>query len=245
MKNRVIILAIFVFGALNLQSKNDANEFIKKGNQLYNQGKYKEAEIEYRKALELNPQSNIAKYNLGNSLYRQNRFEEAKELFDKVDPNSFSKKALADSYHNLGNSFFQSKNYENSIESYKKALLNNPSDKETKYNLEYARRMLRQQMQSQNQNQQQQQNQQNNKNQQQQHQQSNNQNKDQKNDKGNQQQQNQQDNQNQQQLQHQPKQNISKEDAERILQALMNKEKELQKDMQKKNATRAKLIKNW
>lgn len=249
MKYILNLLFLLLIVSSTVYPKTTANDHIKKGNSLYNNQKFKDAEIEYRKALEFEPGSNIAKYNLGNSLYRQGRFDEAMKMFDVVDRNKFDKKALADSYHNLGNSYLQNKQYEQSIESYKKALINNPKDKDTKYNLEYARKMLQQQMQSQNQ--QNNQNQQDNKdkNQQQQQNQQQNDQKDNK-DKQNQNSQNQQQNKDekqdkQQNQQQQQKQNISKEDAERILQALMNKEKEMQKQMQKQNAVRGRLSKNW
>lgn len=243
-----LLLIILIIPTI-IYSKTTANDHIKKGNSLYNKQKHKDAEIEYRKALELEPGSNIAKYNLGNSLYRQGRFDEAMKMFDVVDRNKFNKKALGNSYHNLGNSYLQNKQYEQSIESYKKALINNPKDNDTKYNLEYARRMLQQQLQSQNQ--QQKQNQNNNKDnnqQQKQNQQQNDQkdNKDKQNQNSQNQQQNKDDRQDMQQTQQQQqKQNISKEDAERILQALMNKEKEMQKQMKKQNAVRGRLSKNW
>lgn len=232
-------------------AKNDANEHIKRGNSLYNKQKFKDAEIEYRKAIELDPSSNIAKYNLGNALYKQGQFDEAMKFYDFVDRNNFSKKALGNSYHNLGNSYLQNKQYEQSIESYKKALLNNPKDNDTKYNLEYARKMIQQQLQSQNQKNNQ--NQQNNKDQnqkqqnQQNQQQENSKNQQDNKDKNNQNQQQNNTEQQQQQIKQQQskEQKISKEDAERILQALMNKEKDLHKQMQKKNAVRAKLSKNW
>lgn len=240
-------LIFLILGSSSLLSKNEANQHIKNGNSFYKEQKYKDAEIEYRKALDLDANSNIAKFNLGNSLYRQGRFDEALKTFDLIDKNKFDKKSLANSYHNLGNSYFQQKEYEKSIESYKKALLNNPNDKETKYNLEYARRLLQQQLQSKNQNNNQNQQNNQNRNQKQQSEQPNEQQKDkkEKQDQNNPQQQNNQKLEQNQNSQQQKKQNISKEDAERILQALMNKEKELQKQMQKKNAVRGRLSKNW
>lgn len=248
----IIITAVisFFFITTNSFAKNDAVEHIKKGNSLYNNQKFKDAEIEYRKAMELDPNSNIAKFNLGNAMYRQGQFDEAMKMYDMIDHNKFDKKTLGDSYHNLGNSYLQNKQYEKSIESYKRALINNPKDKDTKYNLEYARKMLQQQLQSQNQknNQNQQNNKDNKQNQQNQQQdkQKDNQDKNDKNSENQQQNINeQQDKPQNQQGQQQKEQKISKKDAERILQALMNKEKDLQKQMQKKNAVRGRLSKNW
>ncbi len=244
----IVLWIILIFVAFSSSyAKNDANEHIKKGNSLYNKQKFKDAEIEYRKALEFDPSSNIAKYNLGNAMYRQGQFDEAMKLYDIIDKNKFNKNALADSYHNLGNSYLQNKQYEQSIESYKKALLSNPKDKDTKYNLEYARKMLQQQLQSQNQknnqNNREKQNEDKNQQKQQQDKQKDKQDKDKQNSDN--QENNKDTNREKQQNQQQNEPKISKEDAERILQALMNKEKDLQKQMQKKNAVRGRLSKNW
>lgn len=259
-------LMIFI-GISNPSFAKDERDLIKKGNSLYKKDKFKDAEVQYRKALEVEPNSNIAKYNLGTSYYRQGNFDQAKESFDAVDNKKFDKKDLADAYYNLGNSQLQAKKYEDCIESYKKALVNNPEDKDAKYNLEYARKMIQQQQQQQNQKnqnnkddkQQQQQNQQNqnqdkkdqnkDQNKQNQNQDKKDQNKDQN--KQNQNQQNQDQNQDknkqnqdqQQQQQQQPK--ISKQDAERILQALNNEEKNVQKKVKAKAAVKGKLEKNW
>lgn len=242
---------IFI-GINNPSFAKDERNLIKKGNSLYKKDKFKDAEVQYRKALEVEPNSNIAKYNLGTSYYRQGNYDQAKESFDAVDNKNFDKKDLADAYYNLGNSQLQAKKYEDCIESYKKALVNNPEDKDAKYNLEYARKMIQQQQQQQNQKNQ---NNKDNKQQQQQNQQEQNQNQDKKDQNKDQNKQNQNQNQqnqdqnkdkskqDQQQQQQQPK--ISKQDAERILQALNNEEKNVQKKVKAKAAVKGKLEKNW
>ncbi|MGB9701378.1 MAG: tetratricopeptide repeat protein [Candidatus Kapaibacteriota bacterium] len=246
-------ILLITFSSTNLFAEK-VEDYIKKGNSLYKDSKYKDAEVQYRKALELDPNSNIAKFNLGTAYYKQGNFQEAMKSFDAVDQNNFNKKNLASAYYNLGNSYLQSKNYKESIDAYKKALANNPKDYDAKYNLEYARRMLQEQQQQQNQQQKQEQknNQDKNKQQQNKQQQNQQQNQQQQNNKQNQQQDNknqqQQDNKNQQnenKEQGQDKNKISKKDAERILQALMNEEKKVQKKIKAKVAEKGKLEKNW
>ncbi|OGU58603.1 MAG: hypothetical protein A2X64_05105 [Ignavibacteria bacterium GWF2_33_9] len=248
---------IFLFAAvillfINMSYAKESKDFIKKGNSLYKKDKFKDAEVQYRKALEIDPNSNIAKFNLGTSYYRQGNFDKAKESFDGVDNKSFDKKDLAGAYYNLGNSLLQEKKYQESIDSYKKALVNSPNDKDAKYNLEYAKKMLQQQMQQQNQQNKNQQNkdQQNQDQKDKQNQQS----KDQQNqDKQKQDQQNQQskdkqsknDQNKDKQQEQQQKPKISKKDAERILQALANEEKNVQKKQKAKAAVKGKLEKNW
>ena len=92
-------------------------------------------------------------------MYKQGKYEDAAALFDKINSmDAMDKKTKAKAYHNLGNSLLQQKKYQESIDAYKNALKINPSDKDTKYNLEYAKRMMaiqQQQQQQQQQNQQQ------------------------------------------------------------------------------------------
>lgn len=243
----LVLFLLVVFSSPASIFAEKVEDYVKKGNALYKNSKYKDAEIQYRKALEIDPNSNIAKFNLGTAYYKQGNFQEAMKYFDAVDQKNFDKQNLASAYYNLGNSYLQSKNYNESIESYKKALQNNPKDYDAKYNLEFARRMLQEQMQ-QNKNQKKNQQQQNQQQQNQQNQQNKEQNKKQGQDKDQQdskQNQNQQNNQQQENKNQQDKNKISKKDAERILQALMNEEKKVQKKIKAKQVVKGNLEKNW
>ncbi len=214
-------LAMFSAAALYAQKENP---LIRSGNKLYGQGKFKDAEISYRKALESSPKSTKGEYNLGSSLYRQKEWEEAGKSYLNAAGRMKDSDAAAKSaaLHNLGNTMVKAEKYAEGIEAYKQALRLNPADQDTRYNLSYAMRKMQQQ--------------------QQQQQQKNDQNKDDKKDKQDQQQdQQQQQNQNdqQQQNQQQQKQQISKQDAERMLQALKNDE---QKTMDKVKKQKAKPV---
>jgi len=160
----------------------------------------------------------------------------------------------AGAYHNLGNSLLETKKYDESIEAYKKALLNNPKDDATRYNLSYAQEMLKKQQQQNKQNQQNNQNNQQNKdknksdknNQDKKNQDKNNQDKDKQNQNNNPNQQNKdQDKQNQQ---NKPQPNdVSKEDAQRMLDALNNQEQGTQDKLKNKKvkAGQARIEKDW
>ena len=124
---------------------------IRKGNGLFNDKKYTEAEIEYRKALEANPSSEIATYNLGAALYKQQKWNDSRNEYRKIVQASSDSLRAAHAWHNLGNISFQEKNYAQSIEEYKNALRRNPKDDETRYNLRLAQLLLKQQQEQQNQ----------------------------------------------------------------------------------------------
>jgi tetratricopeptide (TPR) repeat protein len=121
------------------------NENIKKGNKLYKEKKYTNAEIEYRKGLDKNQKSYGSLYNLGNALYKQEKYEEAVEQYKKAEEETTDNKKKAELYHNLGNAYFQQKKYAESANAYQRALKLDPDDDETRYNLAYAQKMLVQQ----------------------------------------------------------------------------------------------------
>jgi Ca-activated chloride channel homolog len=197
-------------------------KLLRQGNKLYNEGKYKEAEVDYRKALEVNKESDKGKFNLGTAVYQEKNYNEASKIFEDLSGKQLDKSIKAKALHNYGNSLLESKQYEQSIAAYKNSLINNPTDKDTKYNLEYAKMMLKKQQQQQQQNKQDKK--QDKKDQDKKDQE--NQNKDQQNK-----------DQNKNQSQDQNKK-ISKEDAERMLEALKNDEK---KTMAKLKKTKAKV----
>jgi len=146
--------------------------------------------------------------------------------------------ASADALYNAGNTLFKQDKIEESIEAYKETLRLNPKDHDARYNLQLAKEKLKQQQQNQQQNPQQQNRDQQNKDQQQKNQ---NENKQQE-----QQPQNQQQDSQQQQQPRQAEQNkIPKEQADRILEALRNNEKEIQKQIRKREGTKIRTEKDW
>jgi tetratricopeptide (TPR) repeat protein len=207
------------------------NPLIRQGNKQYQEGKFKEAEIDYRKALERTPGSVKGSFNLGNSLYRQENYEEAVRNFADaarlIDEKDEAGKSAA--LHNLGNTLLKNGKLEESIEAYKQAMRLNPADEDTRYNLAYAMNQLQHQQQQQQQN------------------------KDDKSDKDDKkdekdQKENQPKDQDQQQKdQPRDKQQISKQDAERMLEALKNDEqKTLEKvNQQKVKASAVQIEKDW
>ena len=135
-------------------------DYIRKGNRAFKDSIYVDAEVDYRKALDANPQSTIARFNLGNTLLWQNKAQEAMNEFADAARIEKDKGRKAQIFHNMGVIFHSTKEYEKAIEMYKEALRNNPSDDETRYNLALAQKMLKDQQQNQqdqNQDQQQQQ----------------------------------------------------------------------------------------
>jgi Ca-activated chloride channel homolog len=211
------------------------------GNGAYTNGRFKEAETSYREALKQDMTLREGTFNLGDALYKQKKYDEAADQFRLLADNSKAAKDLrSQSYHNLGNTYLQSKKLPESVSAYKNALRFNPTDEDTRHNLAYAQRLLLQQQEQQKKNQENRNNENQKQDQQQQDQQQ--QNQDNKNNQD-QNKQNQQQQQQPQQSQTQPK--LSKADAERILDALNNEEKNIQKRLVKRKANGVVIEKDW
>ncbi len=216
---RYIIFGIFILlmGFDSFSQKENA--FLRQGNRKFEKGEYKEAEKDYRKALELNKESVPGQFNLGTAVYQNNNYEEATKIYGNLAEKNNDREVKSKIYHNLGNSYLQSKEYEKSIAAYKNALMNNPKNADSKYNLEYAKMMLKKQQQQQQQNKE------------------NQDKKEDKKDEKDKQQKNQDQNQkNDQQKQPQDQKKISKDDAERMLEALKNDEKKTLQKVKKQKA---------
>ena len=228
----VYILFLVLFSAAGLGQSG--KKYVREGNRNFEEKKFEESEVSYRKAINKETDLFDANFNLGDALYKQEKFDEAANEFNGLANRFESDKELAKAYHNLGNSFLKSQKIEQSIEAYKNSLRYYPDDQETKYNLSYAKDLLKEQQQKKDQDQKQNKDQDKNKEKQDQ------QEKDQQEQNKNEQQKD------KQEQQKQP-QKISKEDANRLLNALANDEKEIQEKVKKAIAKmqKVKTEKDW
>lgn len=231
LRKKYVMLGL-MFVSVAVYGQKTERDYLRSGNKLYKDSTFVKAEVDYRKALELEPKSTDAMYNLGNSLLMQQKAKEAMEQYEAASRIEKDKNKLAQIYHNMGVILQSSKQLPQCIEAYKQALRNNPKDDETRYNLALAQKQLKDQ---------QQQNQKQNKDQKQdQKQDDKQQNKDQQDqDKKDQQQ-------NNQQQQQQNQNQMSKENAEQLLKAAMQDEKNVQDKVKKAVQVQGrKLEKDW
>lgn len=126
---------------LSTQYKRSINQ----ANKAFLKQHYDDAEEQYRKGLSENNKNFEGLFNLGDALYQKGGFQEAQNQFQQSLQHAKTKEQKADGYHNLGNTFMKQKQWEKAIEAYKQSLLNRPNDLETKYNLAYAQKHLQQQ----------------------------------------------------------------------------------------------------
>ena len=248
----LVVLSLLVAGtqAWGQVDKRD----VRRGNRDFKKENFREADIDYRKALVKDSLSVAANYNLANNLYRQKDMEQAKATLERIGEIAPEMEQASDYYYNLGDVAIAQQDWQGAVDAFEKSLLRNPGDMDAKENYIYAKKMLQNQQNQQQQNQDQQdQNDQNNDQNQDQNQ-NNDQNQDQNDkndDKKDQDDQNRdQDQDNQQKPQQnqgqQPK--ITPQAAQQMLQAIQAKEKETQEKVNKEKAEALKSRqkeKNW
>ena len=124
------LLCTTLWGVAQTKTESD---HIRRGNKFYADSLFEKAEIEYRKALEINPKSTDAMYNLGNALFNQipqsqEKGQEALTQYTTAAKLETDKSKLAQINHNLGTLLYMAQQYPQSVEAYKEALRNNPSE---------------------------------------------------------------------------------------------------------------------
>ncbi len=240
--NRFIYILVTValsFAALQAYAQTDKKD-VRRGNRDFRKEEYREAEIDYRKALVKDSLSVAASYNLANTLYRQGDYAQAMQTLSKNKEAAALDPSSADYFFNLGDAAIQQKDWQTAVDAFAQSLIRNPDDMDAKENFIYAKKMLQNQQNQQNQNQQNQDQQnQDDKNQNQQNQDNQDQNQDDKD-------QNQDDQKEQPQQGQQPK--ITPQAAQQMLQAIQAKEKETQDKVNKQKTEALKSRqkeKNW
>ena len=248
---RYIFLVVALLTGVSAMAQVDKKD-VRRGNRDFRKENYREAEIDYRKALVKDSMSVAANYNLASTLYREGDYAQAQQTLERVKEVAPMSPSAADYYFNLGDAALQQQDYQKAVEAFGESLIRRPDDLQAKENFIYAKKKLQDQQQNQqNQNNDQNQDNQNNDQNQNQDQNQDNQQNDQDQDQNKDDQQNDQnqdqnqDNQQQSQGQ-QPK--ISPQAAQQMLQAIQAKEKETQDKVNKQKAEALKSRqkeKNW
>lgn len=229
------LLVLFLLANFTGSAWSQADrKFIRQGNREYENGKFSESEIFYRRALDKNKESDDAVFNAGDALYRQKKYEDAGKQFIESHRMNEDRDKKSASLYNLGNSFLMANKLQESIEAYKNSLKLKPENMEAKYNLAYAQDLLEKQQKEKQQE--------NNKDNQ-----DNKKDDSKNNDSSQDDQEKQKQDQEQKQQDQQQQQSISKEDAERLLNAIANDEKDVQEKVKLAKAAKARIktLKNW
>ena len=243
----ILAAVILMIPAMSADAQVDKKD-VRRGNRDFRKENYREADIDYRKALLKDSTSVAANYNLASVLYRQGDMEQAGTTLDRIKETAPATESSADYWYNRGDVALGMKDYQTAVDAFAKSLMIRPEDMEAKENFIYAKKMLENQQNQQNQDQNQQdQNQNNDHNKVQNQDKNNDQNKDQNKDQQNQDQNDDRQNQDKQNQQGQePK--LSPQAAQQMLQAIQAKEKETQEKVKEEKAKALKSRqkeKNW
>lgn len=138
----ILLFMAMLFSAADVAAQND-RQSIRHGNRYFKKNSYAKAEVEYKKALESNPDNPQAAYNLGCALMMQNSDSAAINEFQKAAQMEKVPLRRAQANHNIGVICQNHKMYSEAIEAYKQALRDNPYDDETRYNLALCKKMLK------------------------------------------------------------------------------------------------------
>lgn len=229
----IISLMLTTLSVSSYADNRQARKLIRKGNALFRADKRQEAQVDYLKAYRADSTDARVQYNLATSMFPQDfklvqkeRCDTMAIMFERATQAETNPLRKAKAYHNEGVAYQGVKDFGKAIEAYKNALRCNPNDDESRYNLVLCQRQMKNQGGGQNNQQQDKKDQQNQQQQQQEKQEK-------------------QEKQDQQKQQQEPP--MSKENAEQLLNAAMQREKETQKRMKEaqQQPRRRRIEKNW
>ena len=126
----MLILLIF---SLSATAQTD-RDFIRRGNRLMRDSVYDKAQVQYQKAIEKDNTNPISHFNLGNALLYQNKAEDAMKEYETAARLEKDKLRLAQIYHNMGVVLQAAKQFDKAVACYRNSLRNDPTNDETRYN---------------------------------------------------------------------------------------------------------------
>ena len=224
----VAALFLLIF-SISAMAQTD-RDYIRRGNRLMRDSVYDKAQVEYQKAIEKDNTNPISHFNLGNALLYQNKAEDAMKEYETAARLEKDKTRLAQIYHNMGVVLQSAKQFDKAVACYRNSLRNDPTNDETRYNYALSLFQLKKNQGGQDN----------------QDQQKDDKGQDEKKEQEQQQQKQEQDKKDEQQQQPQPEQ-MSRENAEQMLNAAMQDEKATQEKIQKAQQKRQQkqLQKQW
>jgi Ca-activated chloride channel family protein len=133
-----LILAVAL--GMALPARADVGSTMRRGLALERKGKYDEAVKAFQDALVLEPDDVRIHYDIGRAQYEMKQHPEAMEHF-QLGLLSKSRPLRANSLYNMGNCQYRQNRLDEAIASYTQALLQQPKDLKAKQNLEYCWKM--------------------------------------------------------------------------------------------------------
>ena len=139
---------ILFFSILNLSLPSigfseSVNSKVQQGISHYHEGEFKKSVESFSSAGVDRPEDSRITYNLGNAHYRKGKFQEALQSYNQSALDEKNPDIQKNSIYNTGNSLVKLEKLEEAASAYKKVLTLDSSDMNAKYNLEYVRQKLK------------------------------------------------------------------------------------------------------
>ena len=131
---KIALLGAIVFSSAKCSAQS-VNALLREGNKFYKNGKYNNATESYSNALQKAPKDIRAAFNQADALYKLNEMDKAKELFNAITKVATNAPIKARAFYNVGNVHYKQEKWEESARAYKESLKLNPKDEDAKYNL--------------------------------------------------------------------------------------------------------------
>lgn len=142
---RISFIIFYFFFVVAFASAQNVRDYIRRGNRQYRDSIYDKAQVLYQKGFEKDSNCVEINYNLANSLLMQGQPKEAMRLYEKASKVEHDKGRRHMIFHNMGVILQSQKQFGPAIEAYKEALRSDPKDDETRYNLVLCQRQLKNQ----------------------------------------------------------------------------------------------------
>ncbi len=145
MKNILLLFALSLLSIATDLSAAENKELASKiadGNRAFKDGNFQEAEQKYADAQIDAPDNPEANYNAGLACYRLEKYDEAISAFQRAASGA-SQDLEAKCHYNIGNCLFRQGKLKESLESYKRANELDRDDEDTKANIEYVTRLMK------------------------------------------------------------------------------------------------------
>src|SRR5699024_4433906 len=138
MKHLIIILIAVLLADPTPEVAREANE-------AYESGNFEKAVTLYQQAIEDNPDNAKLYYNLASAQAKAGNTEEAIRNYEQFKSMSENPERTAMANYDIGNIFVENEQWEQAVDYYKKSLRHISDDSDAKYNYELAQKKIREQ----------------------------------------------------------------------------------------------------
>ena len=148
-----VLFLLLVLTAAEASAQHLDRKDVRRGNRDFRKENYREAEVDYLKAIVKDSMSVAANYNMASTHFRNGDAEQARKNMDRIKDVAPLTASAADYFYNLGDVALAQRDYQTAVDAFSKSLILRPDDLDAKENFIYAKKMLQNQQNNQNQNQ--------------------------------------------------------------------------------------------